>query len=181
MKALPTAARLTLAALAALALAASASSKSSAPPPAVGAWSGAPPAAQPMDPRASHGLWKTTFGAVKIEDEGGGRVHGVWVYDRSGQQVVGYFAGALDGNVLRLSWREPGQPTVGEPQLGGEGWLVFDPAGARFSGRWWTSNRDRQGEWTGWRGVPAAPPPPATDAFGGDAYGAARYGTPAGF
>ena len=167
--------RAALAAVAALALAASASSRStSAPPPAVGAWNAAPPTSQPMDPRAAHGLWKTTFGAVKIEDDGAGAVHGVWVYDRSGQEVVGYFGGALDGNVLRLTWREPAQAQPGEAQLAGEGWLVFDAGGARFSGRWWTSNRDRQGDWTGWR-APAATTAPA---LGGAAYGGAAYGNP---
>ena len=180
MKALPTAARLALAALAAVALAASASSRSSSPPPAVGAWNAAPPSAQAMDSRASQGLWKTTFGAVKIEEDAAGSVHGVWIYDRGGQQVVGYFGGKLDGNVLRLTWREPAQAIAGEVQLTGEGWLVFDPAGSRFSGRWWTGSRDRQGDWRGWRGAPApaAAPAPAGDPYGASAYGGAVYGNP---
>jgi len=177
MRALPIAARLTLAALATLALAASASSRStSQPPPSVGAWNAAPPAAQPMDARSSQGLWKTTFGAVKIEEDAPGSVHGVWVYDRSGQQVVGYFGGQLDGNVLRLTWREPAQPVAGEVQLSGEGWLVFDPAGSRFSGRWWTASRDRQGDWSGWRGAPSPAGPPIGDPYGASAYGGAAYG-----
>lgn len=169
MNALPTAARLAVAALVVAALTASASSRSSAPPPVAGAWNAAPPAAQAMDPRAAHGLWKTTFGAVKIEEDAAGSVHGVWVYDRSGQQVVGYFGGALDGNVLRLTWREPAQAVAGAVQLTGEGWLVFDPAGSRFSGRWWTGSRDRQGDWSGWRGVPASQGTP--EAYGADGYG----------
>ena len=105
---------------------------------------------------------------------GPGRVHGVWMYQRDGKDVLGYFGGTLDGNVLRLTWREPAQAQPGEAQLAGEGWLVFDAGGARFSGRWWTSNRDRQGDWTGWR-APAATTAPA---LGGAAYGGAAYGNP---
>ena len=60
--------------------------------------------------------------------------------------MVGYFGGLLDGNVLRLTWREPAQPLPGEGQLAGEGWLVFEADGSRFAGRWWTGNRDRQGD-----------------------------------
>ncbi len=179
----PTALRTVLLAVAAAALAASANSQSSTPPQAAGGWNMQPPQSQAMDPRAAHGLWKSTFGAVKVEEEGPSRVHGVWTYDKQGQQVIGYFAGALDGNVLRLTWREPAQPVAGAPLLEGEGWLVFDPAGARFTGRWWTNARDRQGDWSGWRGGQAAPagvpqqywapPPPDGGGQGGATYGAA--------
>ena len=178
MTRLPTALRTTLLAAAAAVLAASANSRSSAPPPqqAAGAWNAQPPASQAMDPRTAHGLWKSTFGAVKIEEDAPGHIHGVWMYDRQGQQVVGYFGGQLDGNVLRLSWREPGQAAaMGTPVLEGEGWLVFDPAGARFTGRWWTNARDRQGDWSGWRGGAPAPAsaPAQPDPYGGAAYGGA--------
>ena len=177
MTALATTARLALAALATTVLVASASSKKNEPPPAAaGAWNAAPPPSSALPPGAASGLWKTTFGAVKVEDDGPGRVHGVWMYQRDGKDVVGYFGGALDGNVLRLTWREPAQAQPGEAQLVGEGWLVFDAGGARFSGRWWTSNRDRQGDWTGWR-APAAPTA-AAPAMGGAAYGGAAYGAP---
>ncbi len=96
------------------------------------------------------GLWRTSFGPVKIErDASGGEnaVMGVWVYQRDGQEVVGYFEGTLAGNVLELRWQEPSttQPLVGS------GYLVFDPGGERFDGRWWTSRRDRSGDWSGWR------------------------------
>ncbi len=178
MTALATTARLALAALATTVLVASASSKKNEPPPttAAGAWNAAPPPSQALPPGAATGLWKTTFGAVKVEDDGAGRVHGVWMYQRDGRDVLGYFGGTLDGNVLRLTWREPAQAQPGEVQLLGEGWLVFDPANARFSGRWWTSNRDRQGDWTGWRAPGAAPAP--APAMGGAAYGGATYGAP---
>jgi hypothetical protein len=170
-----TATRLTLAALAAVALAASASSKKTAPPPTepagAGAWNAAPPPSATLAPGGPTGLWKTTFGAVKIEDDGAGGVHGAWVYQRDGKDVVGYFGGRLDGNVLRLTWREPAQPQPGEAQLAGEGWLVFEATADRFSGRWWTTSRDRQGDWTGTRSVPTTPPPVAPGAMGGDAYG----------
>lgn len=157
------------------ALAASASSRQSTPPPQpAGAWNAQPPQSQPMDPRAATGLWKSTFGAVKIEPSEPGMptsVHGAWTYDKQGAQVVGYFAGTLDGNVLRLTWREPGQPMAGAPLLEGEGWLVFDPNGSRFTGRWWTNNRDRQGDWSGWRNAQPTPPPPPGGGYGGAAYG----------
>ncbi len=177
----PAALRTLLLAAATAALAASASSRSSPPPQPAGAWNSQPPQSQQMDPRVSHGLWKSTFGAVKIEEESPARVHGAWTYDRQGQQVVGYVAGSLDGNVLRLTWREPAAPVPGAPVLEGEGWLVFDPTGARFTGRWWTNSRDRQGDWSGWRGGQAAPagvpqqywgnPPPDGAGHGGAAYG----------
>jgi len=113
-----------------------------------------PPPSQPMEGVRAHGLWKTNFGPVKIEvDEKGAPsgVMGVWVYDREGQEVIGYFQGPLDGNVLEFSWQEPAEPQV----LKGAGYLVFDPAGRSFAGRWWTDSRDRSGEWNGWRGEQA--------------------------
>jgi hypothetical protein len=188
----PAALRPLLLAAAIAVLGASASSRqTTAPPQPAGAWNAQPPQSQAMDPRAAVGLWKSTFGAVKIEAADPGMptaVHGAWTYDKQGAQVVGYFGGTLDGNVLRLTWREPAQPVPGAPILEGEGWLVFDPAGARFTGRWWTNSRDRQGDWSGWRGgqnAPAGvpqqswgstpPPPPAAD---GGAWGGAAYGTP---
>jgi len=178
--------RTLLLAAAAAVLAASASSRQSTPPPQpAGAWNAQPPQSQPMDPRTAGGLWKSTFGAVKIEPSDPGvptQVHGAWTYDKQGAQVVGYFGGTLDGNVLRLTWREPAQPIPGAPLLEGEGWLVFDPGGARFTGRWWTASRDRQGDWSGWRGGQTAPagvpqqyggstPPPDGGGYGGAVYG----------
>src|SRR6185436_5497368 len=65
-----------------------------------GGGTSAPPS-QPMEATAALGLWKTSFGPVKIEkdpDAGATNVRGVWVYDRSGHEVVGYFSGPLDGN-----------------------------------------------------------------------------------
>lgn len=105
-----------------------------------------------MEAARALGLWRSTFGAVKIEPDnskGGidsGSVHGVWVYQRQGQEVVGYFAGSLRGNVLQFHWQEPN-----EPPLTGEGFLVFDVQGRQYSGRWWSDKRDRVGEWNGWR------------------------------
>jgi hypothetical protein len=70
------------------------------------------------------------------------------MYQRQGQDVVGYFAGNLRGNVLQFRWQEPGEPTH---PLTGEGFLVFDPQGRQYSGRWWSDHRDRVGDWNGWR------------------------------
>ena len=152
-------------------LAASASSSSQSPQPAAGAQPVGPagigepgleaPQPQPMDQPRAMGLWKSSFGAVKLEaDEkhGGlraGMVQGVWMYQRDKQDVVGYFAGNMRGNVLTFSWQEPAQPAP----LQGQGYIVFDGTGTNFGGRWWTSNHDRAGEWTGWRPTDAKPAP----------------------
>jgi hypothetical protein len=111
-----------------------------------------PPPPQQMEPARALGLWRSTFGAVKIEGDnskGGiesGSLQGVWVYNRRGQEVIGYFAGNLRGNVLQFRWQEPNNPP-----LTGEGYLVFDPQGRQYSGRWWSDRRDRIGDWNGWR------------------------------
>ena len=115
---------------------------------------GAPPPQQ-MEAGRALGLWRSTFGAVKIEadnSKGGiqvGALQGVWVYNRQGQEVIGYFAGNLRGNVLQFRWQEPG--SNGQPPLNGEGWLQFGADGRQYSGRWWTDRRDRVGDWNGWR------------------------------
>ena len=159
------------------ALAASASSSSNKQPEPQ---YGQSPPPQQMDLTRALGLWKSSFGAVKIEEDiskgqGAGYVHGVWVYQRAGQDVIGYFGGNLRGNVLNFAWQEPANPAP----LQGQGYIVFDPNGARFSGKWWTTSRDRTGEWSGWRqeGQPAAPPPGPADqgGYGGQTYG---YGYP---
>ncbi len=101
------------------------------------------------------GLWRSNFGPVKIERDdsrGGSHLMGVWRYERNGTEIIGYFQGQLDGNVMHLRWQEPAQPKP----LVGKGYLTFDSEGGTFTGRWWTDSRDRQGEWNGWR-PPTAP------------------------
>lgn len=121
-----------------------------------------PPPAQQMEAARALGLWRSTFGAVKIEADnnvGGidaGALQGIWVYQRQGQEVVGYFSGQLKGNVLTFKWQEPSNPP-----LTGEGYLVFDREGRQYSGRWWSDRRDRVGVWNGWRGAPANTGEPA--------------------
>jgi hypothetical protein len=111
-----------------------------------------PPPPQQMEPARALGLWRSTFGAVKIEADdsrGGiesGALQGIWVYQRQGEEVIGYFHGSLRGNVLELDWQEPSNPP-----LTGKGYLVFDPSGRQYSGRWWSERRDRVGDWNGWR------------------------------
>jgi hypothetical protein len=111
-----------------------------------------PPPPQQMEPDRALGLWRSTFGAVKIEPDGShgglaaGSVQGIWMYQRQGQDVVGYFAGNLRGNVLEFHWQEPNNPP-----LTGEGFLVFDVQGRQYAGRWWSDKRDRIGDWNGWR------------------------------
>jgi hypothetical protein len=130
----------------------SASSSSNQPAPQPQGQVGGAPPPQQMEPGRALGLWRSTFGAVKIEadnSKGGlesGAVQGVWVYQRQGQEVVGYFSGSLRGNVLQFRWQEPNNPP-----LTGEGYLVFDLQGRQYSGRWWSDRRDRVGDWNGWR------------------------------
>jgi len=117
-----------------------------------------------MDSGRALGLWKSSFGPVKIErdaESGPDHLMGIWVYDRAGQEVVGYFSGPLSGNVMQFRWNEPSRPR----DLIGEGYLVFDPNGQSFSGRWWTVSRDRAGDWNGWRNDGAGPAdgPPGPD------------------
>jgi hypothetical protein len=145
---------------------------------------GTAPPPQQMDQSRALGLWKSSFGAVKIQDDGAGNLAGVWVYQRAGQDVIGYFGGTIAGNVLQFTWQEPASPSP----LVGEGYLVFDPSGQRFAGRWWTTARDRTGEWSGWRQDASAQPPngngypedggtnPYGAGYGGDAYGGSTYG-----
>lgn len=139
----------------------SASSRQSQPPTGQSAPTGgplpAPPPPMEMPPEYAHGAWESSFGAVVIERDtrvaAPQAVVGTWTYDRSGQAVTGYFAGTLRGNVLDFSWTEPFQPP-----LVGTGYLVFDGSGTSFSGAWTTTNRDRSGTWTGWRGQTGSGP-----------------------
>jgi hypothetical protein len=138
-----------------------------------------PPASVPMESSRALGLWLSNFGAVKIEPDdspGNDKMMGVWVYDRSGTEVVGFFSGALDGNVLRFRWHEPAAPQA----LTGGGYVAFEPQGSRFSGRWWTDDQSRTGLFTGWRSENAGPVNPtdgsADGSYGGNSYGGSSYG-----
>ncbi len=131
-----------------------------------------------MQPQAAVGLWRSSFGPVKIEQDPNGTgptvVQGAWRYMRDRTEVVGVFWGSLRGNVLDFQWQEPGDAGA---ELRGSGYLVFDPSGQRFSGKWWTTGRDRSGDWSGWRqdaGQAASQPQP--DAYGGQSYGGQSYG-----
>ena len=166
---------------AAAALASSSSSSNRAPTTPASYGDEAPPPSQPMDATRALGLWKSNFGLVKIEadPEGGpGALRGVWVYEKNGAQVIGSFAGALDGNVLQFRWMEPGQPA----DLTGDGYLEFEVAGRTFNGRWWTASRDRGGEWQGWRQDAAGPEaaPPAGEPGPNDGMGPAEQAPPPG-
>lgn len=169
-------------AVAAACLAAAGSATSNNNSPAVQAQNAnmSPPPPQQMDPSAALGLWRSTFGAVKIEadnSKGGiasGAVQGIWVYQRRGQEVIGYFSGSLRGNVLDFRWQEPG--SADSPPLVGAGYLVFEQTGRQYSGRWWSDKRDRVGDWNGWRQANAAAQPPQYGAYGGNVYGGQTYG-----
>ncbi|HEY1558961.1 MAG TPA: hypothetical protein VGF94_29255 [Kofleriaceae bacterium] len=135
---------------------ASAASNTTAPAAQPQYGSNSPPPAQPMDPSRALGLWRSTFGAVKIEadnSKGGvqtGSLQGVWRYDRQGQEVIGYFSGQLQGNVMQFHWQEP-PVAAGGPPLQGEGYITFDLEGRQYTGRWWSDQHDRVGDWNGWR------------------------------
>lgn len=117
-----------------------------------------PPAApEPvsMDPSLALGLWHSSFGAVKIEQDTGrgtDAIMGVWIYQRDGEEVMGFFSGTMRGNVLDFNWHEPAP--AGD--LTGGGYLAFDPQGGRFNGNWWTQDRSRGNIWYGWRADRAA-------------------------
>jgi len=138
-----------------------------------------PPPPQEMESARALGLWRSTFGAVKIEADnsrGGiaaGAIQGIWVYQRQGQEVIGYFSGTLRGNVLDFRWQEPNNPP-----LTGAGYLVFEQTGRQYSGRWWSDKRDRVGDWNGWRQQPAAgqQAPQQYGSYGGNPYGGQTYG-----
>ena len=103
-----------------------------------------------MDGTLVLGLWNSNFGAVKIERDtknGDDRLMGVWVYDRGGREIVGYFTGDLKGNVLEFSWHEPSEPAP----LMGRGYLSFRTDGKGFSGRWWSNDQRRGGLFSGSR------------------------------
>jgi len=147
-------------------------------PPSQYGQAGGPPPPQQMDPARALGLWRSTFGAVKLEADdahGGiqaGAVHGVWTYQRQGQEIVGYFSGSLRGNVLQFRWQEPN-----DPPLVGEGYLVFDQQGRQYSGRWWTERRDRVGDWNGWRQTVSQQRDPYAPYANGGQYGGQPYGS----
>jgi hypothetical protein len=130
----------------------------------------APPPPQPMPPTAALGLWMTSFGAVKIEQdlsrsaEGTEFIHGVWTYQdrRDGREVIGYFTGALRGNVFEFRWQEPTPSTA----MVGSGFLVFDVMGRQFNGRWRTDAGDRGGDWSGWRQPAGQTTPPVQAPYG---------------
>lgn len=109
-----------------------------------------------MEPASALGLWRSDFGPVKIEldaSTASGKLMGVWLYERNGQEVVGFFSGNLRGNVLDFTWHDPAEPR----DLTGSGYVVFDPAGASFAGKLWTADgSSRTYDWNGWR-VQAAP------------------------
>ena len=103
-----------------------------------------------MAPASALGLWRSDFGPVKIEmDSSGpsGRLMGIWLYERNGQEVIGFFAGNLRGNVLDITWHDPAEPQ----DLTGSGYVTFEPSGTTFSGKLWTQDGTRTYDWNGWR------------------------------
>ena len=113
-----------------------------------------------MESSLAMGLWTSNFGAVKIEPDpagGEGEAMGVWLYERGGEEVIGYFAGKLRGNVLEFNWHEYGEPV----DLTGAGYISFQADGKGFAGRWWSHDRRRNGLFSGERDEVTATPPAA--------------------
>ena len=167
--------RIGLVGAALLAALGSASSKKSTQQPEAANYGA--PAPRAMNPSLAIGLWRSSFGAVKIEPDPqqarGEFIQGAWTYQRGGEEVVGVFWGQLKGNVLHFSWQEPAQPAP----LEGSGYLVFAD-GTRFNGKWWSTSGDRSGDWNGWRADATRPAGAGTGAYeqpptyGGQGYGA---------
>ncbi|HET6613197.1 MAG TPA: hypothetical protein VFG83_14470 [Kofleriaceae bacterium] len=111
-----------------------------------------------MPAAAALGLWQTSFGPVKIVANGAAgpqAIMGVWVYDRDGREVIGFFGGQLSGNVLSFSWHEPAGAPGLDDDLTGSGYLTFNPAERRFFGRWWSGDGRLDGSFSGVRPRPA--------------------------
>lgn len=123
----------------------------------------APAPTASMPPSAALGLWKTSFGPVKIaandQADNPRAIMGVWVYERAGQEVIGFFTGELAGNVLSFAWHEPAGGPGAADDLTGDGYLTFNAAERRFFGRWWSRDGQLGGEWTGARPEPASANP----------------------
>ena len=103
------------------------------------------PLAESMNLELALGIWEANFGSVKIErDSTQGKLGlmGVWVYDKSGSEVIGYFEGRLNGNILEFDWSEPSEGGI----LRGKGHIRFEPDGRRFVGPWWSEDGKRTGE-----------------------------------
>ncbi len=133
------------------------------------------PAPLAMEPGNALGLWRSDFGPVKIELDSaspGGGLMGIWLYERNGQEVIGFFAGNLRGNVLDFTWHDPAESQA----LTGAGYVVFDPRGMSFTGKLWTDDGTRTYDWNA-RRVQGANPTP-TPGYGGETSPRDPSGTP---
>jgi len=91
--------------------------------------------------RGFDGLWMSSFGALRLVEEEGGRVRGY--YNSGGPAVID---GLVEGD--RLSFRYE------EPKAKGHGWFALDETGARFSGEW---RPDSEAGWEAWVGERMVP------------------------
>lgn len=67
---------------------------------------------------------------------------GVWIYTKGETEVIGYFEGRLNGNILEFDWNEPNEGGV----LKGKGYIRFELDGSSFTGPWWSEDGKRTGE-----------------------------------
>lgn len=88
------------------------------------------------------GLWDTTYGRLRLVDEGGGRYSGVYAYGAGGE-----LEGAAEGGTLKLKYRD---------QADGEAEFSLADDGAGFSGKWRAAGEKDWTDWTGKRVEPHA-------------------------
>lgn len=95
------------------------------------------------------GVWDSNFGQVKFQrTEKPGFYRGVWMFEREGEQVIGYFEGELTGKQFWFRWHQPGED--GQDRVG-SGRIFFNEVGNRFDGTWATEDGGQNGNWNGSR------------------------------
>jgi hypothetical protein len=86
------------------------------------------------------------FGFMKIKQVGA-KVTGT--YDgmrRNGDN--GTFAGTIEGDLLRIEWKQPGKPEAAIFPLKGKAWLRIKSKGTTLEGKWGYEESDEDGgEW----------------------------------
>jgi hypothetical protein len=102
-----------------------------------------------MDPVTALGTWRSSWGALILEQSQPGTIVGRWSYMREGQLHAGNLEGTFDGNVLRFAWKASNPTTA----FGGDGWIAFDSRDSTFRGEWWMppfEHSIRRGNGGGW-------------------------------
>jgi hypothetical protein len=90
------------------------------------------------------GLWRTTYGPMRLE------VNGSAVSGTYSDQDNGRIAGTVKGPRIEFTYSETGET--------GEGWFELLPGGVSFRGRWRETGGTDWKKWNGRRRLPGAPP-----------------------